>query len=85
MDEYIRVREGGWEITIAKRLRHKSHEVLDKPALLPSGEAVPPKPVTPLGTPRSGSKQARARASRKSAAAAKETKAGQSSANTTKE
>jgi hypothetical protein len=68
MTEYIRVREPGWEITIPKSRLHETHEVLDKPALQPSGAPVPPKPVTPLGVSatggrrKSGAKKAAAKA-----------------------
>lgn len=62
MPEFKRVREGGWEYSIPEHRVTDGVEVLDKPATHPSGKPLPPKPVTPLGTPAPGSKQERKRA-----------------------
>lgn len=82
MTDYVRVREGGWEYSVEKRLLPEGLEVLDKSPYAPSGKVAPPKPVTPLGTPAPGSKQERRRTTKKSEAARQGTDAGQSSAKT---
>lgn len=80
MADHVRVREGGWEYSIEKRLLPEGLEVLDKSPYAPSGKVAPPKPVTPLGTPAPGSVQERKRETRKSEASSRGTDAGQSSA-----
>lgn len=61
MPKYVRVREGAWEYSIPEHRLADGLDVLDKPALAPSGKPLPPKPVTQLGTPAPGSKQERKR------------------------
>lgn len=78
--EYVRVREGDWEYSIPKYRLAEGLEVLDKEALAPSGEPIPPKPVTALGTPAPGSQQERQRAAQTSAAQSPGVDAGQTSA-----
>lgn len=67
MTDYVRVREGDWEYSIPEHRLADGLNVLDKDALAPSGKPLPPKPVTPLGTPRAGSKQERSRATKEAA------------------
>ncbi len=86
MTENVRVREGGWEYSIPKSRLTDGVEVLSKPAVAPSGRLLPPKPVTPLGTPAPGSKQERKRAAKKTSGAPDSGKnAGQTSAAPEKE
>lgn len=61
---HVRVREGGWEYTVERRLLPDDDRltVLDKDPYGPSGDPAPPKPVTDLGTPAPGSKKERERA-----------------------
>lgn len=68
MPKYVRVREGDWEYSIPEHRLADGLKVLDKDALAPSGKPAAPKPVTPLGTPRAGSKQDRRRRATKKAA-----------------
>lgn len=65
MPEFKRVREGGWEYSIPATRVTDAVEVLDKRALAPSGKPIPPKPVTDLGTPATGSKRDRQRTATK--------------------
>lgn len=80
MTEFKRVRESGWEYTIPARRVADGVEVLDKPALAPSGKPITPKPVTPLGTPAPGSRQERKRGNQTSEANVLGEDAGQSAA-----
>jgi hypothetical protein len=63
MTEYVRVREGGWEYTVERRLLVNDERVtvLDKSPFAPSGDPAPPKPVMPLGEPAPGTKKDRER------------------------
>ena len=83
--EYVRVREGGWEYTLRRDMVPKDDRVtvLDKDPLAPNGTPAPPKPVTALGDPAPGSKQARKRSQTSADRGGKD--AGQTSADTTKE
>ena len=85
MPDYKRVRENGWEYSIPASRVTEGVEVLDKPALHPSGKPLPPKPVTALGDPAPRSKQERARAKKTSRAQGSGEDAGQSSATPEKE
>lgn len=86
MTDLVRVREGNWEYTLPKKRVPEGMKVLDKPATARNGKALPPKPVTPLGTPAPGSKQERQRAAKKTSGANDSGKdAGHSSAETEEE
>lgn len=80
MTKHVRVREGNWEYSIPEFRKAEGLEVLDKPALAPSGKPIPPKPVTALGTPAPGSQQERKRNPKTPEATSPGKDAGQTSA-----
>jgi hypothetical protein len=65
-DGFVRVREGNWEYTIPEDRVSEGVTVVDKPTHAPSGDLLPPKPVTTLGTSAPGAR--RKRATKKAAA-----------------
>lgn len=83
MTDYVRVREGKWEYSIPAHRVTDAVQILDKPAVAGSGEAIPPKPVTALGTPAPGSKKDRTQQT--FGAQGSDENAGQTSATTEKE